>query len=50
MKDDQRVLYVRERENFVLNSLIHSGRVKRFKNRRNVMKFESFGDSTSSSI
>jgi hypothetical protein len=38
------------RENFVLNSLITFEPVKRFKNRRNVMKFMSFGDRTSRNI
>jgi hypothetical protein len=38
------------RENIVLNSLINSEPVKRFKNRRNVMTFRSFGDSKNSSI
>ena len=49
MKDDQSEEFYK-RENFVLNSLINFEPVKRFKNRRNVMKFRSFGDSTSSSI
>ena len=34
--------FISERENFVLNSLINFEPVKRFKNRRNVMKFRSF--------
>jgi len=37
---------VRERENFVFDSLIYLEPVERFKNRSNVMKFRSFGDST----
>jgi len=41
---------VREREyNFVFDSLIYLEPVERFKNWSNVMKFRSFGDSTSSS-
>jgi len=39
-----------ERENFVFDSLIYLEPVERFKNRSNVMKFRSFGDSTSSSL
>jgi hypothetical protein len=51
MKDDQRVKsFVCEREDFVLHSIINFEPVKRFKNRRIVMKFRSFGDSVSSSI
>ena len=53
MKDDQsEEFYMLDswRENFVLNSLINFEPVKRFKNRRNVMKCASFGDSTGSSI
>jgi len=36
------------RENFVFDSLIYLEPVERFKNRNNVVKFRSFGDSTSS--
>ena len=51
MKDDHRVKsFICEREDFVLNSLINFEPVKRFKNGRNMIKFSSFGDSTSSSI
>jgi hypothetical protein len=39
-----------ERENFVLNFLTDFEPVKRFKNRRNEMKFRNFGDSMSSLI
>ena len=39
---------VREREKFVLNSLIYFEPVKRFENRSNMMKFRNFGDSTCS--
>jgi len=35
-----------ERENIVFDSLIYLEPVERFKNRSNVMKFRSFGDST----
>jgi len=38
---------VRERENLVFDSLIYLESVERFKNRKNEMKFRSFGDSTS---
>jgi len=41
-----RDLYVRE--NFVFDSLIYFEHVERYENRSNVMKFRSFGDSTSS--
>ena len=47
MKDDQSEEFERT---FYLNSLINFEPVNRFKNRRNVMKFRGFGDSTSSSI
>jgi len=39
-----------ERENFVFDYLIYIEPVERFKNRSNVMKFRSFGDSTSSRV
>jgi len=39
-----------ERENFVFDSLIYLEPVERFNNRSNVMKFRSFGDSTSSRV
>jgi len=38
------------RENLVFDSLIYLKPVERFKIRSNVMKFRSFGDSTSSRI
>jgi len=38
--------FICERENFVFDSLIYLEPVERFKNRSNVMKFRSFGDST----
>jgi len=44
-----RDLNVRER-NFVYDSLIYLESVERFKNRSNVMKFRSFGDSMSSRV
>jgi hypothetical protein len=53
MKDDQSEEFYKcvcERENFVLNSLINFEPVNKFKNRKNVMKFRIYGDSTSSSI
>jgi len=34
------------KENYVFDSLIYLEPVKRFENRSNVMKFRSFGDST----
>ena len=43
-------MYVRERENFVQNSLIYFEPVKRFENRSDMMKYRSFGDSTCSGI
>jgi len=42
--------FVCERENFVFDSLIYLEPVERFKTRSNVMKFRSFGDSTSSRV
>jgi len=39
-----------ERENFVFDSLIYLEQEKRIKNRSNVLKFSSFGDSTSSRV
>jgi len=42
--------FICERENFVFGSLIYLEPVERFKNESNVMKFRSFGDSTSSVI
>jgi len=45
------VRYVRcERENLVFDSLIYLEPVEIFKNRSNVMKFRSLGDSTSSRV
>jgi len=41
--------YICEREIFVFDSLIYLEPVERFK-RSNVMKFRSFGDSTSSRV
>jgi len=38
------------RENFVFDRLVYLEPVERFKNRSNVMKFRSFGDSTSSRV
>jgi len=38
--------FVCERKNLVVDSLIYLEPVERFKNRSNVMKFRSFGDST----
>jgi hypothetical protein len=50
-KNDQREEFnMCVRENFVLSSFINFEHVERFKNRRNVMKFRSFGDSMSSGI
>jgi len=49
-KVDQFERFIYERENFVFDSLIYLEPVGRFKNRSNVMKFRSFGDSTSSSV
>jgi len=42
--------FICERENFVFDSLIYLEPVERLKNRSNVMKFRSFGDSTSSRV
>jgi len=42
--------FICKRENFVLDSLIYLQPVERFKNMSNVMKFRSFGDSTSSRV
>jgi len=42
--------FISERENFVFDSLIFLEPVERLKNRSNVMKFKSFGDSTSSRV
>jgi len=39
-----------ERENHVIDSLIYLEPVEGFKNRSNVMKFRSVGDSTSSRV
>jgi len=44
----ERFIFVRE--NFVFDSLIYVEPVERFKNRSNVMKYRSFGDSTSSRV
>jgi hypothetical protein len=38
--------FICEMENFILNSFINFELVKRFKDRKKVMKFWSFGDST----
>jgi len=40
--------FICKTENLVFDSLIHLEPVERFKNRSSVMKFRSFGDSTSS--
>jgi len=42
--------FICERENFVFDSLSYLEPVERCKNRSNVMKFRSFGDSTSSGV
>jgi len=42
--------FICERENFVFDALIYLEPVERFKNRSNVMKFRSFGDSKSSRV
>jgi len=42
--------FICERENFVFDSLIDLEPVERFKNRSNVVKFRSVGDSTSSRV
>jgi len=39
-----------ERDNLVFDYLIYLEPVERFKNRSNVMKFRSFGDSTSNRV
>jgi len=44
----ERFICEKEREDFVYDSIIYIEPVERFKNRSNVMKFRSFGDSTSS--
>jgi len=41
---------MRERENFVFDSLIYLEPVERFKDRSNVMKFRSIGDSTATEL
>jgi len=42
--------FICERVNFVFDSLIYLEPVERFKNRSNVMKFRSFGDSTNAEL
>jgi len=42
--------FIYERENFVFDSLIYLEPAERFKNRSNVMKLRSFGDSKSSRV
>jgi len=42
--------FICDKENLVFDSLIYLEPVERFKNRSNVMKFRSFGDSTSSRV
>jgi len=42
--------FICERENLVFDSLIYHEPVERFKNKSNVMKFMSFGGSTSSRV
>jgi len=42
--------FICKTENLVFNYLIYLEPVERFKNRSNVMKFRSFGDSTSSRV
>jgi len=42
--------FICERENLVFDSLIYLEPVERFKSRSNVMKFRSFGDTTSSRV
>ena len=42
--------FVSDRNDFVLDSLLYFEPVKGLQNRRNMMKFRSSGDSTSSSI
>jgi len=43
-------IFISVREKLVFDSAIYLEPVKRFKNRSNVMKFRSFGDSTSSRV
>jgi len=42
--------FICQRENLVFDSHTYLEPVERFKNRSNVMKFRSFGDSTSSRV
>jgi len=42
--------FICERENFVFDYVIYFAPVEIFKNRSNVMKFRSFGDSTISRV
>jgi len=42
--------FICKTENLVFNSLIYLEPVERFKNRSNVIKFRSFGDSTTSRV
>jgi len=42
--------FICEREKLVFDSLIYLEPMERFKNRSNVMKFMSFGDSTSNRV
>jgi len=42
--------FICETENLVLDSHIYLEPVERFKNRSNVMKFRSFGDSTNNRV
>jgi len=42
--------FICEQENLVFDSLMYLEPVERFKNMSNVMKFRSFGDSTSSRV
>jgi hypothetical protein len=42
--------FIRERENIVMDSLINFEPMKRFKNRKNMMKFRNFGDSINNGI
>jgi hypothetical protein len=41
------VRFINERENAVLDSLIYLAPVEIFQNKSNMMKFSSYGDSTS---
>jgi len=43
-------VYMWERENLKFDSLIYLKPAERFKNRSNVMKFRSFGDSTMNKV